>query len=167
MKTCIFYYQETWYCREHVWIHLRSHRSNRGSIITSLYINNNKTISQFLSGYCFQTHSGSWKRILFYIFPSLGIATTKNWFFTFCRYTLRSILGFHGNLDFLLSGNLLLPWTCLHPFKEPQMILVWEVVPAPAKASRNSHKKKPWCWHVWQRTSQNANVLRLVYANGL
>jgi len=32
--------------------------------------------------------------------------------------------------------------------------------------SCNSYKKKPWCWHVWQRTTQNANVLRLVYANG-
>ena len=34
------------------------------------------------------------------IFPSLGIATTKNWILTFIRYTPRSILGFHENLYF-------------------------------------------------------------------
>ena len=45
-----FYDQETWYCREHVCINLRSHRSNRGNSTKSLNKKQqNKTISQFVS----------------------------------------------------------------------------------------------------------------------
>ena len=44
-----FYDQETWYCREHVCIHLRSRRSNRGSITNIMYKNNKKTVSHFFS----------------------------------------------------------------------------------------------------------------------